>query len=89
MPLTILCKVSYPRIREPADHAVTSASLDDHAATVPFKVEGADNVLLETIKRGEGDFDTLTHVEQRQAPKSVVLRLHEHMGGRATAKLAV
>lgn len=57
--------------------------------TVPFIVRGATNVLLETIKRAESDFDARTHIEKSDGGKSVVLRLHEHMGGRACAKLAV
>ena len=51
----------------------------------PFVVEGAPNVMLETVKRGEEDFDPITHVEAKG--KSVVLRLFEHMGGQANASL--
>lgn len=86
----------------------------------PFVVEGARNVMLETIKRGEEDFP-LSRPRSRSAPgtrntsrsasayddgaddfadeelgaegtdlsaqKTVVLRLFEHMGGAAVARL--
>ena len=52
-------------------------------------MKGASNVLLETIKRGEDDFDLQTYVEKRNATSTVILRLHEHMGGRACVKLVL
>ena len=55
--------------------------------TFPFVVEGAPNVMLETIKRGENDFDVFNFTESRT--KTIILRLHEHMGGKAAAKVVV
>lgn len=46
----------------------------------PFVVEGASNVILETIKRGEDDKDGVT---------TVVLRLYEAFGGHAKAQLKI
>lgn len=46
----------------------------------PFTVEGARNVFLETVKRGDDDNDSET---------SVVLRLYEAFGGHAVAKLNI
>jgi len=52
------------------------------AATPPFQVLGAPNVILETIKRGEDDdFDHFS------GSSTVVLRLYEAFGGHAQAKL--
>jgi alpha-mannosidase len=53
----------------------------------PFVVESAPNVMLETVKRGEDDFDVLTH--KPTGSKSVILRLFEHMGGQASAKVSM
>lgn len=41
--------------------------------------------MLETIKRGENDFDAHSFVEGKT--KTVILRLHENMGGRGVIKL--
>lgn len=49
-------------------------------AKKPFSVEGARNVFLETVKRGENDTSSET---------SVVLRLYEAYGGHALAKLNI
>lgn len=77
-----------------ADEAVRrmgDGSISAMALKIPFMLEGAENVMLETIKRAEGDFNDPTkgkdqHQEKTKA-KSVVLRLFEHLGGRAVAKL--
>jgi len=42
--------------------------------------------MLETIKRGEHDFDAHSFKEGRD--KTVILRLHENMGGRGVVKLS-
>jgi alpha-mannosidase len=52
----------------------------------PFTIEGSPNVMLETIKRGENDFDSHTFKEGKT--KTVILRLHENMGGRGVIKLS-
>lgn len=47
----------------------------------PFSIEGADNVILETIKRGEDD--------PKKDLTRVVLRIFEAYGGHATATLRI
>lgn len=48
----------------------------DSSVAFPFVVEGATNVLLETVKHAEdGD--------------SIILRAHEHMGGKAKAQIRI
>lgn len=51
----------------------------------PFVIEGASNVFLETIKRGEDD----DHSGQASGSTTVVLRLYEAFGGHAKAKLII
>lgn len=58
-------------------------SLDTTVITTPFRLDGSPNVFLETIKRGEGDF------ESKGANKTVVLRLYEAYGGHGRAQLRV
>jgi alpha-mannosidase len=53
----------------------------------PFIVKGAPNVMFETVKRGEEDFDALTH--KPTGSKSIIMRLFEHMGGSASAKISM
>lgn len=50
----------------------------------PFVVEGAPNVFLETIKRGENDT-----FGPDSATTTVVLRLYEAFGGHARAQLRI
>ena len=50
----------------------------------PFSIEGAPNVFLETVKRGEDD-----DFGADSARTTVVLRLYEALGGHAQAKLRV
>jgi alpha-mannosidase len=50
-----------------------------------YRLEGAPSVLLETVKRGEDDFDVYSFAESEG--KSVVLRMYEHKGGHAIAQL--
>lgn len=50
-----------------------------------FSVDGAPNVILETVKRGDDDdFSTNSNGE-----RTVVLRLYEAFGGHARASLNV
>ena len=69
--------------------AVIKHGLAPEFAQLPFRLEGDRNVLLETVKRAEDDFDAMTYVEKRNTTKSVILRMHEHMGGRAAVKLVM
>ncbi|PPQ95115.1 hypothetical protein CVT25_011658 [Psilocybe cyanescens] len=56
----------------------------------PFVVEGARNVFLETVKRGEYDtFDNVVDFESKDSTTTVVLRLYEAFGGHAQAKLVL
>ncbi|KAF7980211.1 hypothetical protein HWV62_39313 [Athelia sp. TMB] len=50
----------------------------------PFTVEGARNVILETVKRGDGD-----GYKSKDSETSIVLRLYEAYGGHALAKLNI
>ncbi|GLB44397.1 putative alpha mannosidase, middle domain [Lyophyllum shimeji] len=54
------------------------------ALQAPFAVEGARNVFLETMKRGEND----DHAADSGAT-TIVLRLYEAFGGHAQAKLRI
>ena len=69
------------------DRQVVERSISNDWKEFPFSIQGADNVLLETIKRGENDFDARTFIEGKT--KSIIIRLHEHMGGQALAKLVM
>lgn len=56
----------------------------------PFAVEGARNVFLETVKRGEYDsFDAVANMDDKSSPTTIVLRLYEAFGGHAQAKLVI
>ena len=56
---------------------------------MPIVAEGANNVLLETVKRAEDDFDEFSFVEKDNKVKTVICRLHEHMGGHANVNLVM
>jgi len=56
----------------------------------PFVVEGARNVFLETVKRGEyDDFDEPANLDDKDSTTTIVLRLYEAFGGHAQAKLNI
>jgi alpha-mannosidase len=57
----------------------------------PFVVEGANNVFLETIKRGEDDsFGSNDYDWDKEGTTvTVVLRLYEAYGGHARARLRI
>jgi len=63
----------------PKDGATLLSSLPS-----PFTIEGARNVFLETVKRGEDD-----DFGADSAKTTVVLRLYEAFGGHAQAKLRI
>jgi len=65
---------------------VIDHSISQEYRTAPYTLEGAPNVMLETIKRGENDFDSHSFAEGKT--KTVILRLHENMGGRGVVKLS-
>ncbi|KAG2744228.1 glycoside hydrolase family 38 protein, partial [Suillus brevipes Sb2] len=50
---------------------------------LPFWLEGAPNIFLETIKRGEDDF------EPNASCTTVILRMYEAFGGHGSVKLHV
>ena len=53
----------------------------------PFRLEGAHNVILETIKRAEDDI--YYPKEKKRTESTVILRLYEAYGGHATTKLRI
>lgn len=53
------------------------------APSLPFWLEGAPNIFLETIKRGEDDF------EPNASGTTVILRMYEAFGGHGSVKLNV
>lgn len=53
----------------------------------PFIVEGARNVVLETIKRGEED--TYPATKGKKSVTTIILRLYEAFGGHANAQLRI
>lgn len=54
---------------------------------VPFWLEGAPNVFLETIKRGEDD--DFSPNSNGNGTKTVILRMYEALGGHGRAKLRI
>jgi alpha-mannosidase len=56
----------------------------------PFVVEGARNVFLETVKRGEDDsFEEVVNLDDKSMTTTVILRLYEAYGGHAQANLLI
>lgn len=56
----------------------------------PFVIEGARNVFLETVKRGEYDsFDDPVNFEHKDTTSTIILRLYEAYGGHAQVKLVI
>ena len=56
----------------------------------PFTVEGARNVILETVKRGEYDtFENSVDLDNKDSAATVVLRLYEAFGGHAQVKIVI
>jgi alpha-mannosidase len=53
----------------------------------PFRLEGAHNVILETIKRAEDDIDLPK--KKKRTGSTVILRLYEAYGGHAAARLRI
>jgi hypothetical protein len=54
-----------------------------HERTRPFHVEGARNVIIDTVKRGEDD-----DFASADAPKTVIVRLYEAFGGQFSYPLS-
>jgi alpha-mannosidase len=48
----------------------------------PFVVEGAPNVFIETIKRGDDNFES-----KSRATTTIIVRLYEAFGGHAQARI--
>jgi len=53
-----------------------------------IQFSGSDNVVLETIKRGEDDVDVGSAATQKQF-KNVILRIYEAYGGRGTGQVTM
>lgn len=69
--------------KKPVDDS-TGLSLSGSSSI--FSIRGAPSVILETVKRGEDDDDSQA---QSKAPKTVILRIYESLGGHARATLRV
>jgi len=67
-------------LRSIPDDVKFQPELKHHA---PFLINGAHNVILETVKRGDDDDVS------GSGPKTVVLRLYEAYGGHATVRLLI
>ena len=53
-------------------------------------MEGARNVFLETVKRGEYDsFEEAVNLDDKSVTTTVILRLYEAYGGHAQARLLI
>ena len=53
-------------------------------------MEGAHNVFLETVKRGEDDsFEEAVNLDDKSVTTTVILRLYEAYGGHAQARLLI
>ena len=53
-------------------------------------MEGARNVFLETIKRGENDsFKEVVNLDDKSVTTTVILRLYEAYGGHTQARLLI
>lgn len=62
--------------------------VDEIISRPPFRIHGAPNVILETVKRGDDDsFETSD--EGNKATTTIILRLYEAFGGHARALLHV
>jgi alpha-mannosidase len=56
----------------------------------PFVIEGAHNVFIETVKRGEDDsFKEAVNLGDKSVMTIVILRLYEAYGGHAQARLLI
>lgn len=56
----------------------------------PFTVEGARNVFLETVKRGDYDtFEGPVDLDKKGGHVTVILRLYEAFGGHAQVKITI
>ena len=80
------CSADYPIVR------CLPPGAPDILSTVhaPFIVEGARNVFLETVKRGEDDsFEEAVNLDDKSATTTVILRLYEAYGGHAQARLLI
>ncbi|KAF2754139.1 alpha-mannosidase [Pseudovirgaria hyperparasitica] len=52
-----------------------------------FKVTGANNLVLDTIKRGEDDDDVSRGELPKRSGRSIILRVYDAMGGRSKGRL--
>lgn len=53
----------------------------------PFVIDGAPNIFLETVKRGDDDLFPSSASAHSDAEPTIVLRLYETLGGHARVKL--
>lgn len=74
-----------PLVRFVPEPTLESISLPSKS---PVVVEGAPNVILETVKRGEDD-TVASNAANGKSTTTVVLRLYEAFGGHVQAKLRI
>ncbi|TYJ52493.1 hypothetical protein B9479_006887 [Cryptococcus floricola] len=71
--------------RHATEKTLDMASLSQFATSNPFSISNAPNVQLDTIKRGEDD----DFGKRGGNTKTLILRVYEHFGGHARAKLNI
>ena len=64
-----------------------SASKESALACIPIVLKGDDNLVLDTVKRGEDDTDvSLNELPKRQG-RSVIIRVYDALGGRGSGTI--
>ncbi|KAF2750592.1 glycoside hydrolase family 38 protein [Sporormia fimetaria CBS 119925] len=66
---------------------VKGSSEEAKALLRSFEILGADNLVLDTIKRGEDDDDVSRGEIARRTGKSVIVRIYDALGGKARGTL--
>lgn len=53
-----------------------------------IQVSGTPNVVLDTVKRGEDDYDVTSTPIRKRDSRNVILRMYEAYGGKGHAKIS-
>jgi alpha-mannosidase len=69
------------------DESSPAKSTKENNILAVFGIEGADNLVIDTVKRGEDDEDVSRGELPVKKGKSVILRIYDAMGGKSTGKL--
>jgi len=72
---------SDPNLTSSPVRTVPAQSESRFSPSFPFRLEGAPNVFLETVKRGEDDF------KPKASGVTVILRVYEAFGGHGSVRL--